>query len=603
MREDETGDRPCGRIVGISGSVVRAETTSPVSMGEVVRVGEDRLAGEVIALEGNRATAQVYEETAGLAAGDPFFATGSPLTVELGPGLLGSVLDGLARPLAALAAAEGDFLGRGRSLPALDRDRAWGFEPRVAPGASVVAGSLLGVVPETRAIEHRVLVPPGIAGRLLEIAPTGSRRVADSVARIETATGTVTLPLFQRWKVRAPRPFAEALPLSIPLLTGQRVLDTFFPLPRGGAAGMPGGFGTGKTITQQQLCKWMRADVIVFVGCGERGNEMAQVLHELPELADPRTGWTLAERTVLLANTSNMPVAAREASLYTAVTIAEYYRDMGYHVAVLADSTSRWAEALREISGRLEEMPAEEGYPAYLATRLAAFYERAGRVRTLSAAEGSVSIVSAISPPGGDLTEPVTRHTRRFTRCFWSLDPRRAEARIFPAIGLEESSGDASPAVRSWWEAETVPEWGRLRREAIALLEKAAQLERMARLVGTESLPERERFALRMGSLFQEGYLAQNAFEPKDASCSPARQARLLRLLLRVRDLGLEAIERGATSREIEAMPVLSRIERAKEEIGDDELPRLADLETELEAAFSSLPVALSSPEARAEAG
>jgi V/A-type H+-transporting ATPase subunit A len=347
----------------------------------------------------------------------------------------------------------------------------------------------------------------------------------------------------------------------------------------------------------------MRADVIVFVGCGERGNEMAQVLHELPELADPRTGWTLAERTVLIANTSNMPVAAREASLYTAVSIAEYYRDMGYHVAVLADSTSRWAEALREISGRLEEMPAEEGYPAYLATRLAAFYERAGGVRTLSAAEGSISIVSAISPPGGDLTEPVTRHTRRFTRCFWMLDPRRAEARIFPAIGLEESSGDASPSVRSWWETETLPEWGRLRREAIALLEKAAQLERMARLVGTESLPERERFVLRLGSLFQEGYLAQNAFEPKDASCSPARQARLLRLLLRVHDLGLEAIERGASSREIEALPILSRVERAKEEIGDDELPRLDGLETELEAAFTALVAGLPSADARLEAG
>ena len=589
MSGGENGDRLCGRIVGISGSVVRAVTTSPLFVGEVVRIGEERLVGEVIALEGESATAQVYEETTGLAAGDPVFATGSPLTVELGPGLLGFVFDGLARPLEALAAADGDFVKRGRSLPALARDRVWAFEPRAAAGSTVSPGAILGVVPETRAIEHRILVPPGIAGRLVEIAGAGPRRVADPVARVETATGTVALPLFQRWRVRTPRPFAERLPLSVPLLTGQRVLDTFFPLPRGGTAGMPGGFGTGKTITQQQLCKWARADVIVFVGCGERGNEMAHVLRELPELADPRTGWTLSERTVLLANTSNMPVAAREASLYTAVTIAEYYRDMGYHVAVLADSTSRWAEALREISGRLEEMPAEEGYPAYLATRLAAFYERAGRVRALSGAEGSVSLVSAISPPGGDLTEPVTRHTRRFTRCFWSLDERRAQARVFPAIGLEESYGDFSAEIRSWWEGETFPQWGRLRGEAMALLEEAARLERTARLVGSESLPERERFLLRIGGLFQEAYLVQSAFERKDASCSPARQAKLLALLLRVRDLGLEAIERGVSARDIAAMAILSRVERAKEEIGDDEIERFGELETGLEAAFSGL--------------
>ncbi len=589
MNRSANFDSPSGRIIGIAGSVVSAATTSPLSMGEVVRVGAERLVGEVIALEADSATAQVYEDTTGLAAGEPIFATGSPLEVELGPGLLGAVFDGLARPLEALASADGDFVKRGRSLPALDRDRAWDFEPRAAVGATVSPGSLLGVVPETRAIEHRVLVPPGIAGRVVEVAPSGPRRVSDSIAKVETETGVVALPLFQRWRVRSPRPFAERLPLSIPLLTGQRVLDTFFPLPRGGTAGMPGGFGTGKTITQQQLCKWARADVILFVGCGERGNEMAQVLRELPELADPRTGWTLSERTVLLANTSNMPVAAREASLYTAVTIAEYYRDMGYHVAVLADSTSRWAEALREISGRLEEMPAEEGYPAYLATRLAAFYERAGRVRTLSGEEGSVSLVSAISPPGGDLTEPVTRHTRRFTRCFWSLDERRAQARIFPAIGLEESYGDVSPEIRSWWEAETGPEWGRLRRDAMALLEEAARLERTARLVGSESLPERERFLLRVGELFQEAYLVQSAFEPKDAFCSPARQARLLALLLRLRDLGLEAIERGVPARDVAAIEVLSRVERAKDEIGDDEIERFGELEGGVEAAFSRL--------------
>ncbi len=582
-------ERLCGRLTAVAGAVVSAALDVPVAQGEVVRVGEERLLGEVVALEGRVATAQVYEGTEGLAPGDPFFGTGAPLTAELGPGLLSTVFDGIQRPLERLAAAEGNFLGRGARASALDRERIWSFTPRVTLGDEVAGGQVLGVVPETRAIEHRVLAPPGVAGHVVDVAAAGPLRVSDVVARIETEQGVVPVTLFQVWRVRAPRPFRERLPLNVPLVTGQRVLDTFFPLPRGGAAGMPGGFGTGKTVTQQQLCKWAEADVIVYVGCGERGNEMTRVLRELPELSDPRTGHALAERTVLIANTSNMPVAAREASIYTAVTIAEYYRDMGYHVAVLADSTSRWAEALREISGRLEEMPAEEGYPSYLATRLAGFYERAGRVTTLAGPEGSVSIISAISPAGGDLTEPVTRHTRRFTRCFWSLDKRRAQARVFPAVDLRDSYADVPEDLAAWWAREVSPEWSALRSEALALLEQAERLERTARLMGAESLPERERFLLRAGALFEEGYLRQSAFDAKDAFCSPARQGLLLKLLLRLRDRGLAAVARGVSDRKIGALPVLAAVERAKASFGEEELDRYGELEAELDRQFDVL--------------
>jgi len=582
-------ERLCGRLTAVAGAVVSAALDAPVALGDVVRVGEARLLGEVVALAGSGATVQVYENTEGLAPGDPFFGTGAPLTAELGPGLLRTVFDGIQRPLERLAAEQGDFLGRGARAPALDRERLWDFVPRVSEGAAVSPGSLLGSVQETQPIEHRILVPPGVGGRVAEVVAAGPRRVADVVARIETSRGVVPVTLVQQWRLRAPRPFVRRLPVAVPLITGQRVLDTFFPLPRGGAAGMPGGFGTGKTVTQHQLCKWAQADVIVYVGCGERGNEMTRVLRELPELADPRSGRPLAERTVLIANTSNMPVAAREASIYTAATIAEYYRDMGYHVAVLADSTSRWAEALREISGRLEEMPAEEGYPSYLATRLAGFYERAGRVTTLGGAEGSVSLISAISPPGGDLTEPVTRHTRRFTRCFWSLDRRRAEKRVFPALDLSDSYSDVPDALEAWWAREVSPEWGTLRREALALLEQAGRLERTARLVGTEGLPERERFLLRMGGLFEEGYLRQSAYDPKDSCCTPARQVCILKLLVHVKNRGLAAVSRGVSDRRIGALPVLAAAERAKATYGEEELDRYDLLTAEVDRAFDAL--------------
>ena len=584
-----SAERLCGRIRAVAGPVVRAAIETPVAIAEVARVGTEKLLGEIVALAGGEATIQVYEDTSGLAPGEPVFGEGAPLSVELGPGLLGSVFDGIERPLSWLAREEGDFLGRGSRPAALDRDRLWEFVPRASAGDEVAGGQVLGTVRETPAIEHSILVPPGVSGRVVEIAVAGPRRVDEIVARVASAAGETALPLFHTWSVRVPRPVAERLAFAAPLVTGQRVLDTFFPLARGGVAGMPGGFGTGKTVTQQQLCKWALADVVVFVGCGERGNEMTHVLSELPGLKDPRSGRPLSERTVIIANTSNMPVAAREASLYTGVTIAEYYRDMGYHVAVLADSTSRWAEALREVSGRLGEMPAEEGYPASLSSRLGAFYERAGRARTLSGAEGSVTLIGAISPPGGDLTEPVTRHTRRFARCFWTLDKERAEARIFPAVSIEESDSEVSEDLQAWWVREIAPDWPRLRKDALAFLEHSAELERTARLVGIESLPEREHFLLAAASLFEDAYLRQNAFDPKDSSCSPARQAALLRALAVWRDRGLEAVGRGVPASALAGLPVAGRLARARSDFGDGECSGIEELARGIEPAVAEL--------------
>lgn len=578
-----------GRLVEIAGAVVHAARAGPATLGEAALVGELRLLAEVVALDRRTATLQVYEETAGLRPGDPVFGTGRSLSIELGPGLLGGIFDGVGRPLPALARLQGDFLGRGARAPTLDRERLWDFTPVVRPGDVVAGGDTLGEVPETPSFLHRVLVPPDVAGRVAEVASPGPRRAADVVARVETARGPVDLSLFHAWRVRTPRPARRRLAAGAPFVTGQRVLDTFFPLPRGGAAGMPGGFGTGKTVTQQQLLKYGEADVVVYVGCGERGNEMTHVVDDLPTLTDPRRNRPLSERTVLIANTSNMPVAAREASIYTAITIAEYFRDMGAHVALMADSTSRWAEALREISGRLGEMPAEEGYPPYLASRLAAFYERAGRVETLAGREGSVTVISAISPAGGDPTEPVSRHTQRFATTSWRLDKARAEARVFPAVDVQESWADVSPALVAWWCREASPDWPALRRRALRLLEEAAQIERTARLVGAESLPERERFVLRVAGLFEEGFLRQSAFDPADAYCSPARQHRLLHAFLALHDRGLAAIARGASAADLAALPALAALERAKSEIAEADLSPFDALEAEIASACADL--------------
>jgi V/A-type H+-transporting ATPase subunit A len=532
-----------GRIVEISGWVVKARAETPLALREVVLVGDERLIGEVIALDRQEATIQVYEETEGVAPGDPLYATGEPLAIELGPGLLGGVFDGVQRPLQMLADQEGDFIGRGQRTAALDREKLWDFTPAaVANGSVVREGDVLGRVMETDALAHPILVPSGVSGPLRWVAPAGPRRVTDVIARLEDGR---ELTMMQKWRARASRPVRERLVPDAPLITGQRVLDTFFPLARGGTAAMPGGFGTGKTVTQHQLCRWAEADVILFVGCGERGNEITQLVDELPRLVDPRTKRLLAERSILIANTSNMPVSAREASLFTGVTIGEYYRDLGYDVLLLADSISRWAEALREISGRLGEMPAEEGYPPYLSSALAAFFERAGRVVTLSGGRGSLTIITAISPPAGDLTEPVTRHAARFVRTFWTLDRQLAAARVFPAVSTRSSYSEIPEGVTRWWSSSVSKEWTSTREEAMRFLAEAAQSEETARLVGADSLPERDRFLLRLADAFQEGFLQQNAYDEVDACCAPARQMALLDTFMRARREGLEQIAQG----------------------------------------------------------
>ena len=579
-----------GYLIELLGPVVRARLHEPMTLGEIGFVGDEQLFGEVVALEGEVATLQVYENTVGISAGAPVFATAAPLSVELGPGLIGAIFDGLQRPLAALAASDGDFLTRGRHPAALDHLARWPFQPAVVAGQRVTAGAVLGSVRESGAIEHRVLVPPGTDGRVAAVAAAGDHTIDDVVARIADDHGVETaVTMCQRWPVRCPRPYRSRLPLDVPLITGQRVLDTWFPVPLGGTVGMPGGFGTGKTVMQQQLCKWASADAIVFVGCGERGNEMAEVLSLLPALCDPRTGRPLSERTVLIANTSDMPVAAREASVHVAATIAEYYRDMGYHTLLLADSTSRWAEALREISGRLGELPAEEGYPSYLASRIAAFYERAGRVRTLGGVEGSVTLVGAVSPPGGDLTEPVTRHTGRHTRCFWTMDKALAQARRFPAVSLADSYSDCADSFGDWWRREVGADWPALRLEAMMLLEEAGRLETTARLVGTASLPERQQAVLAFASLFQDAYLRQAARDDLDERCSPARQVRLLEVLLHVVREGCARAEAGIPANDILALPSIGELRRARSTVSDGALDRLSRLAEQFDGECAAL--------------
>ncbi|HXW06910.1 MAG TPA: V-type ATP synthase subunit A [Vicinamibacterales bacterium] len=572
------GPEPSGALIDLIGPVARARMTRAVALGEVMWVGSEGLYSEVVALDGGVATLQVYEPTVGLEAGTPVVASGFPLRVQLGPGLLGSIFDGLQRPLDRLAVRDGDFLRRGGTTDALDVSRLWTFEPSARAGDSMAAGALVGVVAETPALRHLVLVPPGVTGRLQEVAPPGDYRVTDTVATVATADhAAVPLRLAHFWPARRHRPCRWRLSLTVPLVTGQRVLDCLFPAAAGAAVAMPGGFGTGKTVLQQQLCKWADADVIVFIGCGERGNEMAEVLAELPALVDPRSGRPLRERTVLIANTSDMPVAAREASIHVGASIAEYYRDMGHRVLLLADSTSRWAEALREISGRLEEMPAEEGYPPYLAGRLASFYERAGRVTTLGGLEGSLTIVGAISPPGADLTEPVTRHTERLVRALWSLDREMAHARRFPAVSVSASHSGSAAQLAGWWREQTGFDWAALREEAMTLLQEADRLERTARLIGTSSLPGRQQLVLACAALLQDGFLRQAAGAGDDW-CSPRRQVALLDLLLSVTRGALAAEAAGAAVESILALPILPEVRRASTTIAETEIPRIRQL-------------------------
>ncbi len=569
-----------GKVIRVTGPLVVADNMRGARMYEVVKVGELGLIGEIIRLEGDKAVIQVYEETAGLKPGEPVIGTGASLSVELGPGLLTSIYDGIQRPLEVLREKSGDFIARGLTAPALPRDKKWHFTPKVKVGDKVVAGDIIGVVPETSLIEHKIMVPPGIEGEIVEIAEEGDYTIEEIIAKVKTPSDEIKeLKMYQKWSVRKKRPYKEKLPPHVPLITGQRTIDTFFPQAKGGTAAIPGPFGSGKTVTQHQLAKWSDAQVVVYIGCGERGNEMTDVLEEFPKLKDPRSGKPLMERTVLIANTSNMPVAAREASIYTGITIAEYFRDMGYDVALMADSTSRWAEALREISGRLEEMPGEEGYPAYLASKIAEFYERAGRVVTLGSdyRVGSVSVIGAVSPPGGDFSEPVVQNTLRVVKVFWALDADLARRRHFPAINWLMSYSLYVDAVKDWWHQNIDPEWKEMRDTAMKLLQKEAELQEIVRIVGPDALPDRERAVLLVTRMIREDYLQQDAFHEVDTYCPPKKQVTMMRVLLNFYNYTMQAIDRGIPVEEISKLPVREKIGRMKFEPNIDEIAKLID--------------------------
>jgi V/A-type H+/Na+-transporting ATPase subunit A len=584
-------------ITRVSGPVVSAEGLAGAKMFDIVRVGELGLIGEIIRLTGDTASIQVYEDTTGVRPGDKVENTGQALSVELGPGLLTSIYDGIQRPLDVIQKSTGDFITRGSVAPPLDETKKWEFTATAKVGDEVQPGAILGTVPETPLITHRVLVPNGVSGTLEQLSG-GSYTIRDPIGKVKTGSGTVPLFLSQKWVVRVPRPVQEKLPPSIPLLTGQRVVDALFPVAKGGAACIPGAFGTGKTVLQQQLAKWSDADVVVYVGCGERGNEMTEVLTTFPKLVDPKSKRPLLERTILIANTSNMPVAAREASVYTGITIAEYYRDMGYNVALMADSTSRWAEAMREISGRLEEMPGEEGYPAYLGRRIAEFYERSGRVTTLSAEgrQGSISVIGAVSPPGGDISEPVSQNTLRVVRVFWALDASLANRRHFPSINWLQSYSLYSGELEPWFRSNVAPDWGSLRSQALQTLQKESELQELVQLVGVDALPEREKVILDIARSIREDFLQQSAYDDVDTYTSIKKQYRMLRTILRFGDQELDAVQKGVTLAQIAKLPIRAQVSRMKW-IKEADLDSTFDkLELDISAAVTAAAQAVSAP-------
>jgi len=580
-----------GKVVEVNGPLVTVEVAD-VRTGEQVRIGQMELTGEVIARQGARALVQVYEPTESLRPGEPVEALGHPLSVELGPGLLGGIFDGVQRPLLEYAKQHGDYVPRGTRIPSLDRDRLWHFEPDAAlkPGMRIEPGAVLGSVQETPSIAHRILVPPDSGGVLLELVPAGDVTVDAVVARVKQEDGTIgELKLFQRWPVRIPRPYLKRDDVVAPLLTGQRILDTFFPLVKGGRAAVPGPFGAGKTMVQQQIARWADADIVIYVGCGERGNELVDILESFPKLTDPNTGRSLMERTLLVANTSNMPVVAREASIYVGVTLAEYYRDQGYDVVMVADSTSRWAEALREVAGRLGQMPVEEGYPAYLASRLAAFYERAGRVQTLAGGNGSISLIGAVSPPGGDFSEPVTGHTKEIVQTFWALSKELADARHYPAVDWVESFSGYVTSCSDWWADHVDPRWAELRAEALGILAQAEELGRIVNLVGPEALSPQQRWALQGVALFKEGVLQQSALDPVDSYCSPQKQFALLEQMLAIYQQGLKLLEFGVPVQELLRMPLLAEAQRLKSRYSNEQLDELRAFSAQATREFERL--------------
>ncbi len=567
-----------GTIIKVSGPLVVAEGMSDSRMFDVVRVSEKNLVGEIIELRGDRASIQVYEDTQGLGPGEPVVSTGQSLSVELGPGMIESIYDGVQRPLNRIMDQAGNLITRGIDVPGLDRTIKWDFRPTVKVGDYVSSGDIVGAVQETTLVEHRILVPPGLKGEVSEIR-SGSFTVTDVVAELRDGDRTHAITMMQKWPVRRPRPYKQKLMPVIPLITGQRVIDALFPIGKGGTACVPGPFGAGKTVVQHQLAKWADAEIIVFVGCGERGNEMTDVLLEFPELKDPRSGEPLMKRTILVANTSNMPVAAREASMYTGITMAEYFRDMGYSVAIMADSTSRWAEALREMSGRLEEMPGEEGYPAYLPTRIAEYYERAGRVVCLGSDKrtGAVSAIGAVSPPGGDLSDPVVQATLKVVKVFWSLEDKLAYERHFPAINWLTSYSLYHDHLRGFFEQEVASDWTALRLEAMNILQKESELKEIARLVGLDALSPGDRLILETARSIREDFLHQNAFHEIDSYASFSKQYKMLKTILEFHRAAVEALKEGATIEDITGLPIREEIGRMRY-IGEHELEKLDDL-------------------------
>ena len=581
-----------GRVVWISGPAVKADGMADAKMYETVQVGESKLIGEVIRLTGDIAFIQVYESTSGLKPSEPVEGTGRPLSVLLGPGVIGKIYDGIQRPLDDIAKRSGTFIGRGISTMPVDFKKKYKFTASVKVGDEVQPGSKIGEVEETPLVLHSIMLRPDHAvGRVTAIEKEGSFDLEHPVATVQHNGEKIEVLMYQYWPVRKPRPYSQKLDPNTPLITGQRILDTFFPIAKGGTGAIPGGFGTGKTVTLHQIAAWADSKVVVYIGCGERGNEMTEVLIKFPELLDPRSGRPLMERTVLVANTSNMPVAAREASIYTGVTIGEYYRDMGYDVVLVADSTSRWAEALREMSGRLEEMPAEEGYPSYLASRLAEFYERAGRVRVLGSTDrtGSVTLIGAVSPSGADFTEPVTTHTIRFVKTFWGLDTRLAYSRHYPSINWMSSYSGYLEDVSKWWEENVGKDWYKLRGDAYFLLQREDELKEIVRLLGPEALPDEEKLVLEVARMIKIGILQQSAYDKVDTFCSPKKQLKLLKLMVDFHNEANKALKEGISLVDIRAMPIITRMLKAKFEVPDEQLEKLDELGNEVFTQFKQL--------------
>ena len=576
-------EKEVGRIVKVSGPLIVAEGLKNCRMFDVVRVSDKNLIGEIIELRGDRASIQVYEETSGLGPGEKVESTGMPLSVELGPGIVEGIYDGIQRPLVGLVEKAGNRITRGVSMAALDHEKKWDFNAVMQKGDTVVAGDIVGTVQETKVVEHRIMVPYGVEGTIKEIK-SGSFTIDEVVCVVKTAKGDVNITMCQKWPVKRGRPYKTKMNPTVPLVAGQRTIDTFFPVAKGGAACIPGPFGSGKTVVQHQLAKWSDADIIVYVGCGERGNEMTDVLNEFPELIDPKTGEPLMKRTVLIANTSDMPVAAREASMYTGITIAEYFRDMGYNVAIMADSSSRWAEALREMSGRLEEMPGEEGYPAYLSSRLAGYYERAGIVKTLGSDErtGSVTAISAVSPPGGDLSEPVTQATLRIVKVFWGLSASLAYKRHFPSIDWIQSYSLYLDKLEDWYKDNINSEWSTLRTEAMAILQEEASLNEIVRLVGIDALSDKDRVLMETAKSLREDYLQQDAFDDVDTYASMHKQYKMLQLILTCHHESLQALENDADLNDVISIKAKEAIGRAKYVVEAEVDAKYAQIEKDL---------------------